>query len=389
LINQYLIKLGNGELVSLLLDKNCQDAKMDGLLLEAIELNKMEVITALLEHNVDLNKHHESSHGYKEWYPLITAASKGNHKLIKLFLDLGADPNVASKVYLQCEGSQELMSPLMVVTFMRCLVEPASNSYNINSYCKCAELLIKAGADVNYQSEFGMTPLKYAIGNCIPKMIQLLLKNGAKICSHDGWDIFLKQKYSFSPKNKKLEKDVSETWQILVKHGINIYLYNEAGTMVEVAMNRCHYSKYNYEYLPVIKYIFNDLKTNETSAFRKQYLKGLMEKAVKNGDWEVYKLLIDSFTSDIDYNPKKLLEMMRPIFIENQEKNKWKCIYDFFGNWNGIRIWDHLLSNGLEFDDKLKEYAIKNLDTILAITSLGDHDGNLEYYQKVRNILSK
>jgi len=225
--NNYLVKLGKGQFLEALLSKNIY-VYLESVLLKAIELNKIELIKVLLDHGVDLNQKVIDSLEYCEYFPLVTASLKGNYKLIKLFLDKGADPNVESMVYSYCGMKQESMSPLLICSFRKGLEhDHDGNSYNINSFQKCAELLLKAGADPNFVSNFNRTPLRYAIGMGLPKMITLLLKYGAKPdLDKDVFYLPMRKKYEWKDDINETKDAFLETIQILMKNNFNIFGQN-------------------------------------------------------------------------------------------------------------------------------------------------------------------
>lgn len=50
---------------------------------------------------------------------------------------------------------------------------------NIEQRMPIIQALLEHGVDVNSQDQFGQTALHYAVGNCLPNLVQLLLENGA------------------------------------------------------------------------------------------------------------------------------------------------------------------------------------------------------------------
>ncbi len=79
------------------------------------------------------------------------AASNGNTSLVRTLLEYGADPNIGQSLF---EAT-------------------ALGSFNIT------RLLLAAGADINVENEFGVTPLYLAIKSGQKDVVHLLLESGA------------------------------------------------------------------------------------------------------------------------------------------------------------------------------------------------------------------
>jgi cytohesin len=101
------------------------------------------------------------------WYPLQTAAGRGNIKVINYLLAQGADPNAADRA-----GNTALYSA-------------AANDHGLST----AEALLRHGANPNARSRGGMTALHQAASQGAIKMMELLLANRADVnaASNSGY----------------------------------------------------------------------------------------------------------------------------------------------------------------------------------------------------------
>lgn len=122
-----------------------------------------EAVKLLLAHGISVNP--PSRKG--KLTPLHFAAVGGNEKIVRLFLEKGADANSRHE-----EGGGD--TPL----------HGAAKSGNH----KCVKLLLKAGAHIDPQGKDGNTPLHYAAMQGQHKCAKVLLKAGANphIKNEDG-----------------------------------------------------------------------------------------------------------------------------------------------------------------------------------------------------------
>ena len=101
----------------------------------------------------------------------LRAALAGDITLMRLLLEHGADPNIATN-----EGSTALMAAagvnwVVAQTFSR------SN----NEYLEAASLCLQRGADVNAANSQGFTAMHGAANRGFDAMVKLLAENGAKL----------------------------------------------------------------------------------------------------------------------------------------------------------------------------------------------------------------
>ena len=89
--------------------------------------------------------------------PLLHAIIRGHDDVVKVLLDMGADPN---------RGTENGLTPLNFVKLH-------GNSTGV------VKLLLEAGADPNKGNDNGIKPLHLAAGTCHTEMVRLLLDAGA------------------------------------------------------------------------------------------------------------------------------------------------------------------------------------------------------------------
>jgi len=114
----------------------------------------------------------------------------GHLSLVKLLLDKGANPNIAS-------NNQFKVAPI----HSACAI----------SHFDITELLIRYHADVNAKQMQGVTPLHSAAHNGQTKLSKLLIDNCA--------DINAKMDNGQTPLFMANEKNFQETAELIIKHG--------------------------------------------------------------------------------------------------------------------------------------------------------------------------
>ncbi|GFR93495.1 ankyrin-3 [Elysia marginata] len=180
-------------LVSLGADINIRPKLSDktALIVAACNGNKNHVQN-LLKCNADM---------YAKYYgftALSEASVRGHDEIVTALLDHGMDVNYAPDNGL--------------TALWYCL-----NDHNYNA----AESLIKRGANVNHANEFGSTILMYVIEKCDPKFSELIIKSGADINAQiDSGDtaLFRALKLNMWKRFVCIEKKVS----VLLQHGANV-----------------------------------------------------------------------------------------------------------------------------------------------------------------------
>lgn len=153
---------------------------------EASSLGDMENVLHLLEKDLSLI----NAFSIDGFTPLGLASFFGHLELVKILIEKGADPNLASKNEFK--------------------VTPLHSACAISNY-GIAELLIENGADVNAKQMQGITPLHSAAHNGQSKLAKLLINSGAGINSETD--------KGQTPLSMAEEKKFKETSELLKKNG--------------------------------------------------------------------------------------------------------------------------------------------------------------------------
>lgn len=157
-------------------------------LIEACDKNKYVLMEYLIDNGANIN--YESKDEYTQG-PLVTCLSKYNEKGVELLIKKGVNVNQISyrggDKYDEIEA--EKITPLMYIIW-RGFNESYGYVYNFGQkdYKKILDftkLLLKHGADPNYKSNYGKSPIKYAIGSCQLDVLNLLLANGGRLEEED------------------------------------------------------------------------------------------------------------------------------------------------------------------------------------------------------------
>jgi len=145
-----------------------------------------ELIKVLKEYKVDIN--HKDVNGYTPLMLAILASSSEN--FVNTLISYGANVNSTTNT-----GTSVLMMALALG----------------NNNIKVIESLIKHGANLNYKTPHNVTPLMIALKSSNnPKLIELLLKSGAKANAKDDLGIstadILKSNHSLSNNSSLKQK---------------------------------------------------------------------------------------------------------------------------------------------------------------------------------------
>lgn len=114
----------------------------------------VEMAQFLVENGAKVNQPSPSG-----WYPLMTAAGRGNIKVVNYLLAQGANPNATAKYGLTA------------------LYSAAGSDYGASA----VETLLEHGADINAKYLSGLTALHQAASQGAIKVIEVLLAHGAKV----------------------------------------------------------------------------------------------------------------------------------------------------------------------------------------------------------------
>jgi len=171
--------IGDAALVEILLaagaNANFTLPEGDTALLLASRSGSAAAVKALLDHGANVNAK-EFWHGETA---LSAAAGENHPDVVKLLVDHGADVNAqGKKLDYPLIVKQDVMS-LPPVGGLTPLMEAARN----NAY-ESAQVLIKAGADLNLKTSEKMTALLVAITNAHYDVAKLLIDSGADV--NDG-----------------------------------------------------------------------------------------------------------------------------------------------------------------------------------------------------------
>ncbi len=147
--------------------------------------------------------------------PFLLACQTGDMDLMKLLLELGADPKIPNA---------DDCTPLLAATGMEVPSpgeEPASEQDSIAA----AKLLLELGADINHADENGETVMHCAAYKSAPELIRFLDANGADIArwnrkNDHGWTPLLIAQ-GFRPGNfRPIQYTIDAMSEIMRKHGV-------------------------------------------------------------------------------------------------------------------------------------------------------------------------
>lgn len=145
-------------------DINIYDYSQRTSLFYAVENGQKEIVKVLLDFKADANVcafNHET--------PLQRAAEDNNFEITQLLIKAGADPNLLEDI-----------NPIIVSLVLDPFIYPNSSMI---------ELLIKAGAKINSESNGGLSALKGAIIKENINLVKLLIKYGADVISYKNFKI--------------------------------------------------------------------------------------------------------------------------------------------------------------------------------------------------------
>lgn len=155
-------------------------------------LNSLQFIKKLVEHGADVNTRLKNGSGGPGLYnktgatPFLMAAATADIAYMKLLVELGANPSL---------GNVDNCTPLMVACGIGVGTATANEVAGEEpEVLEAAQLLLKLGADINAIDTNGETAMHGAALKNLPKVVQFLADNGAKI---EIWN--QKNKYGWTP----------------------------------------------------------------------------------------------------------------------------------------------------------------------------------------------
>jgi len=162
------------------------------LLLEAVGFGDINLVKLFLEHGANISETNDLGQN-----ALIIAVSYGDYNMAKFLIDNGIDVNKKDEdgvtaLMEAAYGDRTDIVDLLIkahadvnarhVGDITALMEACDNcSISDRDSVELVTKLIEAGADVNAVNEYGKTALSYAMKGKSPKVIEVLLKHGAKL----------------------------------------------------------------------------------------------------------------------------------------------------------------------------------------------------------------
>jgi ankyrin repeat protein len=176
-------RLSDARMVKMLLDAG---AKVDSAnpddetaLMVAIKGGNFQIVDTLVDLRANVNVvekfHHQT--------PLIYAAGAGRADIVKLLLSKGAD--VKPRALYTDWPSQVTSEPRVQYRSVGGL---NALMYAVRAGCySCVEQLVAAGADINFPTPEGVTPLMLALDNSHNEVAKFLMDKGAYLDVWDWW----------------------------------------------------------------------------------------------------------------------------------------------------------------------------------------------------------
>jgi ankyrin repeat protein len=153
-------------------------------------LTSIDFVRQIVKSGADINarlKHGDAGRGKLSLVgatPFLMAAKTADLELMKLLIELGADPRIPN-----ADGS----TPVMASAGLGCLA-PTEVAGTEAECVEAVEYLLSLGADVNAVDQNGETAMHGAAYKSLPKVVRLLADHGAKI---DVWQ--QKDKWGWTP----------------------------------------------------------------------------------------------------------------------------------------------------------------------------------------------
>ena len=314
---EYMIGTNKINYVKLILDNLRLEDESSGtkktygkinVLVLAILARKFDITKMLIEeYKVDVNEMDT-----RKIYPIVAACKTTNQKIIKYLISKGVNLNVTYGEYRD-GNNKEQMSLLILLINLR--------NTKKAQIVKCAKLIINAGADVNYKSDYDMTAIKYAITFKFPTLIEILIAKGADI-SDENLFLMLNKHIRYSQDYRLTEDELIDTCNILMKNGKNILCHNENTNLLMSAMEKV--SSREKCYGKLISLILTQLKASSVEVQKKYLFDTLFSRyKYKNYKNQIYygSISKDSYIT-IQMNAMDIIKNNWPQYFNSV----WKCL---------------------------------------------------------------
>lgn len=172
-------------------DLNGRDERGRTAVMAATHTNQVEIVRVLIEAGADINIRDNRSDN-----PFLYASAEGLFEIVKLTIDAQADPRLTNRfggtalIPAAERGHVEIVRELLTRTDVdvnhinnlgwTALLEAIILSDGGERHQQIVQLLVDHGADVNLADGNGVTPLAHARQRGFEKIVEILLKAGAR-----------------------------------------------------------------------------------------------------------------------------------------------------------------------------------------------------------------
>lgn len=203
------------------------------LLLEAAEMNNIDVLNNLLKNGVDIDFRDDCDTGRTA---LMKACRKGNIEAVKLLLENGADPNLpdcdlysknTAFIFACIRGCKEtvklMLDKYVDISKPESRIEEALQMSAFFNRPEIVTILLDAGADPNVMNDRGFTPLVSACFKGGVESAKILIERGADVNVPRYYKESLLAAVTFSGEN--IRGTANEIIDLLERNGALWYNY--------------------------------------------------------------------------------------------------------------------------------------------------------------------